>query len=271
MNLKPRNIVQKAHLLSRLLVNNPLEVLDRVLTFLEYRFEPLWVRPGTYAPQEWPTVVAGIEQTLGIELAPFLDEPACTELTAAIQHRLDEMRQQATAFAPSHNADTALARLCYGVCRATKPATVVETGVAHGVTSAFILRALDMNGSGRLHSIDLPPLHPQAEAFVGILVPAELQHRWWLHRGPGKRLVPLVLRELKEVDVFVHDSLHTYHHMRMEFQMALAHLRRPGVVISDDIGGNPAFQQLNQGTSPAFWATMKEPDKGGLCGVSVFV
>src|SRR5579859_6237178 len=35
---------------------------------------------------------------------------------------------------------------------------IVETGVAHGVTSRFILEALERNRSGHLWSIDLPPI-----------------------------------------------------------------------------------------------------------------
>jgi hypothetical protein len=35
---------------------------------------------------------------------------------------------------------------------------LVETGVAHGITSRFVLEALQRNGGGRLWSIDVPPL-----------------------------------------------------------------------------------------------------------------
>jgi hypothetical protein len=34
----------------------------------------------------------------------------------------------------------------------------VETGVAHGITSRFVLEALARNGSGQLWSIALPPM-----------------------------------------------------------------------------------------------------------------
>jgi hypothetical protein len=40
--------------------------------------------------------------------------------------------------------------------RSLKPRVIVETGVASGLSSAHILRALAANGTGTLHSIDLP-------------------------------------------------------------------------------------------------------------------
>ena len=56
------------------------------------------------------------------------------------------------------NAGLELGRLCYVLCRFQKPGKVIETSVANGATSAFILQALGKNGGGELYSIDLPPL-----------------------------------------------------------------------------------------------------------------
>src|SRR5947207_15097922 len=44
----------------------------------------------------------------------------------------------------------------YAVVRAFKPEVIVETGVASGISSAHILRALAATGSGPLYSFDLP-------------------------------------------------------------------------------------------------------------------
>ena len=121
-------------------------------------------------------------------------------------------------FTTAHHADFSLARLCYIVCRLLKPDIVVETGVAYGVTTAFILKALESNGKGNLHSVDLPPLGKNAYKFVGYLVPEELKDRWVLHRGVSKRVLPKLLPQLKKVDIFVHDSLHTYWNIRYELQ-----------------------------------------------------
>ncbi|RMG03228.1 MAG: hypothetical protein D6735_08975 [Acidobacteria bacterium] len=70
---------------------------------------------------------------------------------------------------------------------------VLETEVGYGVTSAFILKALEVNGHGTLHSVDLPPLGCDADQFVGILIPELLKYRWQLHRGVSRRVLPSLL------------------------------------------------------------------------------
>jgi len=44
----------------------------------------------------------------------------------------------------------------YNLIRDTRPSIVVETGVASGVSTAYILQALEDNRKGKLYSIDLP-------------------------------------------------------------------------------------------------------------------
>jgi len=46
------------------------------------------------------------------------------------------------------------------------------------------------------------------------------------------------------VDIFVHDSLHTYRNMRFEFETVWPSLTHSGVVISDDIAMNRAFEDF---------------------------
>jgi hypothetical protein len=170
----------------------------------------------------------------------------------------------------AHNADFGLARLCYLICRALKPSIVLETGVAYGLTTAVVLKALDVNGTGLLHSVDLPPLGSEADQFVGRLIPQQLRHRWRLHRGASRRVLPSLLPQLGQVDIFVHDSLHTLRNMRHEFRSVMGYLSQPGVVIADDVDRNPAFLQLVHDTHPAFWATSEEVEKKALFGVSVY-
>src|SRR5215212_1124160 len=44
----------------------------------------------------------------------------------------------------------------YAVLRQLRPEVAVETGVANGFSTAFALLALERNGTGHLHSVDLP-------------------------------------------------------------------------------------------------------------------
>ena len=133
-------------------------------------------------------------------------------------------------FQRGHNGDFSLARLCYAICRAIQPETALETGTCYGVTSALILKALEVNATGVLHSIDLPPLGKSADNFVGFLIPEELKQRWNLYRGPSRRIMPGLLPKLQKVDFFIHDSLHTYDNILRECKSVLPYLRRPSVV-----------------------------------------
>src|SRR5206468_7861490 len=105
----------------------------------------------------------------------------------------------------------------YVVVRAIKPSVIVETGVASGLSSAHILRALAANGTGTLHSIDLPNVQqgsilPEGRTS-GWIVPDSLRGRWKLQIGDTRKLLPKLLGTLGNVDIFLHDSDHSYEAM----------------------------------------------------------
>jgi predicted O-methyltransferase YrrM len=140
----------------------------------------------------------------------------------------------------------------YVFCRITRPDVVVETGVHYGSSSAFILQALHDNHSGRLYSIDLPDAKyvrddgmPQHDAInpanIGYSVPTELRDRWTLIRGDAKEKLPELLASLGSVDIFHHDSAHTYDHMHFEYETAWPKIRTGGALMSDDITWSNAF------------------------------
>jgi hypothetical protein len=142
----------------------------------------------------------------------------------------------------------------YAIVRALKPDTFVETGVQNGVSTYFILSALERNGYGMLHSIDIRETLQDGKK-VGWLVPDELKHRWDFSVGDSKEVVPKMLSELEMVDIFMHDSLHTYDHMSFEFRTAWKYIREGGVLITDDIDQNRAFEDFIRVASPSCIAT----------------
>jgi hypothetical protein len=145
----------------------------------------------------------------------------------------------------------------YALVRIVQPDLVVETGVREGFSTRFLLLAMERNQHGTLHSIDLPdqdqPLSPEGEGgtdalpsgkTTGWLIPASLRSRWHLHLGDARDLLPGLLRTLGQVDIFIHDSLHTYDHMLFEYRMAWPHLRAGGILLSDDTDWNAAFAEF---------------------------
>ncbi|MFB6216762.1 MAG: class I SAM-dependent methyltransferase [Candidatus Aenigmatarchaeota archaeon] len=152
----------------------------------------------------------------------------------------------------------------YGVIREEEPRVVVETGVCNGVSTAVILEALEENGGGRLYSIDLPEF-PDSEgdefwegkggAVIppgkepGWLIPEYLRDRWELIQGNTLYELPRLLERLDSIELFVHDSEHSYEVMMFEFCLAWKHLADGGMLISDDVRWNDAFTDFASANS----------------------
>ena len=126
----------------------------------------------------------------------------------------------------------------YAVVRTIKPRVIIETGVASGISSAYILRALAANGTGTLHSIDLPNVQqgsglPEGRTS-GWIVSDSLWERWKLYIGDSRELLPDLLGTLGHVGIFLHDSDHSYENMLFEFEQAFPRLEDGGLLMSDD-------------------------------------
>jgi predicted O-methyltransferase YrrM len=157
----------------------------------------------------------------------------------------------------------------YAVLRTVQPTVAVETGVANGFSSAFSLLALQANGEGHLHSIDLPReigreyetgTFYEGEGRAGIpsgaesgwLIPEELKARWTLVTGKSQDELPPLLDRLGTIDVFMHDSEHSFECMWFEFNAAWPALRPGGVLVSDDVNSTEAFARFahQEGRTP---------------------
>jgi predicted O-methyltransferase YrrM len=133
----------------------------------------------------------------------------------------------------------------YAAVRALAPDCVVETGIANGVSSSYLLLALQKNKRGCLHSIGLAdtaflPLGKD----LGWIVPEWLSAAWQVHLGDARDILPRLLKHLGKIEIFIHDSLHTYDHMMWEFETVYPYLRPGGLLISDDALWNNAFLEF---------------------------
>src|SRR3984893_11486740 len=256
----------KAVQLLALLPKRPVEVYDRLMTVVEVKRDRRLVTScnGT-ALEDTPalSLALGVSST---EIARLLAE---TEL-----HRLEKkistgvvLEKRTGPFDLRHNGNFHLARSIYVLCRLLSPNVVLETGVAYGVTSAFALQALSVNRKGTLISVDLPPLGKDADRHVGALIPQELRGRWQLHRGPARRILPNLVASIKDLDIFVHDSLHTQRHMSFEFEAAWPYVRPGGAVVADNVDMNDAFRQFTARVEPAFSAVVIEENTTDLFGI----
>jgi len=145
-----------------------------------------------------------------------------------------------------NDGDAGLVRALWCLIRHLRPKRVVETGVAHGVTSRFLLEALEKNGDGHLWSIDLPPLERAWRKQVGAAVGDHYADRWSYIKGSSRRCLPELLSRLGQIDLFIHDSLHSERNVRFELDRAWAALNPKGALVIDDIDANGGFQSFTQ-------------------------
>lgn len=129
----------------------------------------------------------------------------------------------------------------YILCKIIKPKTVIETGVAYGLSSMYILQALFENKKGTLYSIDSIFSPWQSKEIIGSAIPTHLCKNWRLIFGPSSEKLKETLSSLDSLDIFFHDSLHTYKNMQFEFETVWPFINKDGFLISDDISGNNAF------------------------------
>lgn len=264
MNVHP----SKAFRLLSLLPTRPVEFYDRLMTVVEVNRERgLSASKRTNSVTFMEALCRALDVPTG-DVAKILAESQLGDIEKTVLKGIAATRT-AGPFDRDHNGDFALARSLYAICRLRSPNAVLETGVAYGVSSAFMLQAMEVNQKGTLFSVDLPPLGKDADQHVGELVPELLRKRWHLHRGTAKRILPDLLPSIGELDLFIHDSLHTSRNMTFEFETVWPCLRPGAVLISDDVGLNDAFSDFAAKIKPAYAATIQEENKEAWFGIMV--
>jgi predicted O-methyltransferase YrrM len=163
------------------------------------------------------------------------------------------------------NARAELLRIVGTITRLTRPEVLVETGVALGFTTATILHAMAENDRGHVYSLDLPALQYDPDDPVGREIPDGLKDRWTLRLGDSRKTLAPLCSEVGPIDIFIHDALHTYSSQMREYRTAWPHIRRGGLLISDDVN-NPAFVEFaaSVGTRPHLVAGPSRSDAVGL-------
>jgi predicted O-methyltransferase YrrM len=153
-------------------------------------------------------------------------------------------------------------RTLYTMVRILKPKIVIETGVFEGHSSLSILSAMKENNKGFLYSIDLPSPDLPSGKVHGWMVPEHLRKRWDLRAGKSSDLLPTLLLEVKEVDIFLHDSEHSYENMYYEYKTAWAHIETGGLLLSHDVSQTAAFKDFAKHVSEKYYYMLK--NLGGI-------
>jgi hypothetical protein len=130
----------------------------------------------------------------------------------------------------------------YCCVRLLRPRLVVETGVADGLGSAVLLRALERNradGSpGRLIAVDIDPT-------AGWLVAPDERQDYQLVIGDSAVVLPPLLADA-QVDLLIHDSNHHYQHEANEYRLVGPRMAPAGVILSDNAHAVPALADYSR-------------------------
>lgn len=136
----------------------------------------------------------------------------------------------------------------YALVRATQPDHVVETGTQLGLGSCAIAAALVQNGHGRLTTIDTDP-------EAGYLIEEPLAS------VVDRRIASSVevLKELRDVDMFLHDSLHTYQYEASELAAVAPNLSPAAIVLSDNAHDSSALSDWAERTGRHYLFFKEQP------------
>jgi hypothetical protein len=151
--------------------------------------------------------------------------------------------------------------LLYALVRIRQPDVVLETGVADGHSSFFILNAILANDRGCLHSVDI-------SQDVGSLLGERERQKWHLHlltNSGWKRSFNNILMELPHIDLFFHDSDHSYQWLSYELYSVSKKMSQDAPLASDDCGSSYAFIDFCRATG---FAPLFLLDKRKVFGVA---
>ena len=162
----------------------------------------------------------------------------------AAENRTSDFMAEMTRRRDAHGSEGMMGLLdcatLYGLTRWQRPTVVVESGGFVGMSSAFILKAFVDEGltTAKLYSIEW-----SEDCEHGALIPDELRPQFVPLRG---KVEDFVKRDQlpASIDMFLHDSSHSYRHMLWEFREFWERLRDRGLLVSHDVNLNAAFPEF---------------------------
>ena len=132
--------------------------------------------------------------------------------------------------------------LLYFLVRRIKPEVVVETGVSSGFSTQAILKAMQINGKGKLYSSDFPFFRVKnPEKYIGILVDDDLKSNWYLNVEGDRIALPEICKMVHHIDIFHYDSDKSYKGREFAYKTIKSKLDEKSLVIFDDIHNNSHF------------------------------
>ena len=172
---------------------------------------------------------------LGVDVSPPLSERA-DRVMAELGERPDS---GALRYPERFAVEYESGRFLFLAVRSLRPGLMVETGVANGSSTFLILTAMDENGEGALVSFDI------AHDVGALLTEQERASSRWDLRIITPGTFPTAIEDLDRIDVFLHDSDHSYANVTAELGHAWPRVRSGGLVVADDGETSYAFLEAS--------------------------
>jgi predicted O-methyltransferase YrrM len=137
--------------------------------------------------------------------------------------------------------------------RELRPKTVLELGTGHGQSGLHILEALEANGRGHFHTVELDPTR-RALALSAFERYFPGTSRVTSVESSVADALPALAAELAPIDLVYEDGPHTAEVTLDTFERAIDHVRAGGLYIVDDI--NFRDQELA-------WAAIRNDERIG--------
>lgn len=120
-------------------------------------------------------------------------------------------------------------------CGRVKNDVIVETGL--GISTLYILKNIPKTSF--LYSCDPNPWFPDWNEI-------HLINFYHIPQESRYGLIDWYISKNQKIDIFLHDGLHEYDTMKMEYDWAFDHVRSGGYIFSDDadFGGSTAWQEF---------------------------
>lgn len=136
------------------------------------------------------------------------------------------------------------------VIRQECPAIMIESGVESGYSTEHFLTAMDSVHAGHLFSCDPAP--------SGFYEANPIIHpRFTFIKRRSQEALDEIFNETRRVDLFLHDSDHSWECQTFEYEWAWNHVRSGGIIASDDTGWGmivPVFGAIAHGAWAQFLA-----------------
>jgi predicted O-methyltransferase YrrM len=176
-----------------------------------------------------------LEAAFGIE--PTVANAMLDEARATLDDVIGRAKDDDRAYPDYYTVESATALFLHASIRHLRPSVVLETGVADGLSSSIILAAMESNGEGQLHSIDI-------SEDVGLFISDRSRWHLYVIDANHPNACAAVFDKIPTLDIFLHDGNHMPAWQSREYQLAWPKLRSGGLLMSDDIDWSYAFMEF---------------------------